>query len=53
VVIDTTKEGGRRILANILHKQMSSSRVFLNEVGDIMDKSSNDDQGTLKRLFPD
>lgn len=51
MVIDTTKECSRRILANIFDKQVSTSRVFINEVRDIMDESSNDNQGALERLF--
>jgi hypothetical protein len=31
MVIDTTKERGRRVFANVLHKKVSSARVFVKE----------------------
>jgi hypothetical protein len=53
MIVDATKEGCRRVLANHLDDQVRASRVLVNEIGNIMDEAGNDDQGSLQSLFLD
>jgi hypothetical protein len=53
MIIDTTKESGGGILTNILHQEMTATRVFLNERGNVMNISSYKYQWSLLRLFLD
>ena len=51
MVIDTTKEGCCRILANVLDQEMTATGMLIKKVRDIMNETSDDDQRTLERLL--
>ena len=53
VVVDTTEERRCRILANVLREQMTATGMFIQEVRDIVNEASNDDQRSLLGLFED
>lgn len=53
VVVDTTKERSRPILANHLRNQVTATRMLIHERRDVVDEASNDDQGALHGLFLD
>ena len=41
VIVNATKERSRGIFTNVLHEQMATTRVFINECGDVMNKARN------------
>lgn len=51
VVIDTTEERCSRILADHLGNEVSASRVLVHEVRNIMNKSSDQNEGSFGRLL--
>jgi hypothetical protein len=51
MIIDATEKSCRRILAYLLDQQIGTTGVFINEVGDIMNEASNDNQRSPQRLF--
>ena len=53
MIIDTTEEGCRRILANHLDDQVGTTRVLINKTGNIMNKTRNDDQRTFLKIVPE
>lgn len=53
MVVDTTEESCRRILANELDKKMRASRMFVNEIRHVMDEARNEDERALGRLLLD
>ena len=53
MIVDTTEEGGRRILADVLHDQVATARVVVNQSRHIVNEASDDDQRPLQRLLPD
>ena len=53
VVINTTEERGRRVATDILDEKVTPTRVFVKEVGDVVNEASDDDKGTLGSLFLD
>lgn len=53
VVVYTAEERGRRILADELDEEMATAGVFVDEIGDIVDESGDDDQRTLDSLVLD
>lgn len=53
MVVDTTEESCRRILANEFDKKMRASRMFVNEIRHVMDEARNEDERALGRLLLD
>lgn len=53
MVVDATEEGCRCILANHLDDQVRAARVFFNEIGNVMNKTRNNDQRAFRGLFLD
>lgn len=53
VVVDTTEERGRGVLADELDQKMATTGVLVHEVGHVVDESSEDDNGTLGSLLLD
>ena len=53
MVVNTTEERSRRIAADVLDEQVTSTWVLIEEVGDVVDETGDDDQRTLDRLFLD
>ena len=53
MVVNTTEECGRSVLADHLDEEMRTSRVLINKVRHIVDKAGDEDEGTLLRLFLD
>ena len=53
MVVNTTEERSRRIAADVLDEQVTSTWVLIEEVGDVVDEAGDDDQRTLDRLFLD
>lgn len=47
MIIDTTEESCRRILANHLDDQVGTTRMLIDKTGNIVDKTRNDDQRTF------
>lgn len=43
VVVDTAEERSRRILADVLNEQVSTTRVLVKEVGDVVNGATDDD----------
>lgn len=46
VIIHSTKEGSSSIFTNVLGQKVTASWMLIKEVGHIMDKTSDTDQGT-------
>ena len=44
MIVDTTKERRCRILADVLHKEVTPTWVLIQERADIVDESRNKDQ---------
>ena len=53
MVVDTAEERSRRILANHLRDEMTTTRVLVHERRNIVDEASNDDQRALSSLLLD
>jgi len=53
VVINTTEECRRSVLADHLDEEMRTSRVLIDKVRHVVDKAGDEDEGTLLRLFLD
>ena len=53
MVVNTTEERSRRIAADVLDEQVTSTWVLIEEVGDVVDEAGDDDQGTLLGLLLD
>lgn len=53
MVVDTAKERGRGILADELDQEVATTGVLVNEVGHVVDESSEDNHGTLGSLLLD
>ena len=43
VVVNTAEERCRRVLTDVLHEEMTASRVFINERRDIVNKARDQD----------
>lgn len=46
VIIHSTEKGSGSIFANVLGQKVPASWMFIEEVGYVMDKTSDTDQGT-------
>lgn len=46
VIIHSTEKGSGSISTNLLGQKVSASWMFIKEVGHVMDKTSDTDQGT-------
>jgi hypothetical protein len=53
MIVDPTKERSRRVLPNILDQEMSSARMLVNEIGNVMNETRNKDKWALRRLLLD
>lgn len=53
VIVHATEECGSRILADVLHDQVATARVVVNQSRHIVNEASDDDQRPLQRLLPD
>ncbi len=53
VIVDTTEERSRRILADHLRDEVTATRVLIHERRDIVNETSNDHQGALGGLLLD
>ena len=53
MIIDTTEESCRRILANEFDKKMRAARMLVDEVRHIVNEARNKDERTLSRLLLD
>jgi len=53
MVINTTKERGRSVLADHLDEEMRTSRVLINKVRHVVDKAGDEDERTLLGLLLD
>lgn len=53
MIVDTTEERSRRILANHLRNEVATTRVLVHERRDIVDETSDDDQRALRGLLLD
>ena len=53
VIVDATKERSRGIFTNVLHEQMATARVFIDECRDVVNKACNKYQWPLLTLFLD
>jgi len=53
VVVNTTEECGRSVLADHLDEEMGTSRVLIDKVRHIVDKAGDEDERTLLRLLLD
>jgi len=51
MIIDTTEESGCRILANVLDQEMTTSRMFVEEIRDIVDETGNNNKRSLLSLL--
>lgn len=51
MIINTTEECSRCILANILDQKMTTTRVLIEEVRDIVDETGDDNQRARLCLF--
>lgn len=53
VVVDTAEESSCRVLANELDKQVATTRVLVEKVGHIVNKTGDDDERPLDTLVLD
>ena len=53
MVINTTEECGRSVLADHLDEEMRTSRVLIDKVRHIVDKAGDEDERTLLGLLLD
>lgn len=53
VVVNAPEERGRSILADVLHDQVATTRMFVDQLSYIVNEASYDDQWPLQRLLPD
>jgi len=51
MVVNTTEEGSSGVLANHLDEQVWSTRVFLDEAGNVMNETRDEDEGASLGLF--
>jgi hypothetical protein len=50
VIIHSTEKGSGSISTNVLRQKVPASRVFVKEVGHVVNETSNADQGTCLSL---
>jgi hypothetical protein len=53
MVIDTSKECSSRVLANVLAKEMATTRMLIHERRDVVNESGNKDEWAGLGLFLD
>lgn len=53
VVVDTAEESRRSVLTDVLGEEVTSTGMLVNEGRNIVDVTSDNDQGTLQTLFLD
>ena len=53
MIINTTEEGSRSVLTDILREKVATARVLIEEGGDIVDEASNENEWALRRLLQD
>ena len=51
VIVDTTEECSRSVLADVLGEEMTATRVFFEERGNVVDETGDNDEGTLDALL--
>lgn len=51
MIVDTTEEGGRRILADVLCEEMTSTWMLVHEICKVVDEPSDSDERTALRLL--
>ena len=53
VIVDTTEERGRSVLADVLDDEMTSAGVLVNEGRDVVDETADEDERAGLGLFLD
>ena len=51
MIVDTTEECSRSVLADVLGEEMTATRVFFEERRNIVDETGDNDEGTLDALL--
>ena len=51
VIVDTTEECSRSVLADVLGEEMTATRVLFEERGNIVDETGDNDERTLDALL--
>ena len=53
VVVDTAKERGRRVAADVLREHVTSSGMIIEERADVVNEARDNDEWTLGSLLLD
>ena len=51
MIVDTTEECSRSVLADVLGEEMTATRVLFEERGNVVDETGDNDEGTLDALL--
>lgn len=51
MIINTAEECGGRVLAVVLHQEVATARMLVLEVGNVVNKAGNHDEGALLSLL--